>query len=116
MRIQYGGMKNTQIAALYQCSMSGDPLCIPVVLVTVAERETCSCQMFLVGAVVENVLMGLNMNQPQIQSQITYIYSAAHNQEYSIFSVNFSITKRFQFEFLGIDSCHFIIYLFHKLT
>ena len=78
-------MKSTQIAALYQCSMSGDPLRIPVVLVTVAERETCSCQMFLVGAVVENVLMGLNMNQPQIQSQITYIYSAAHNQEYSIF-------------------------------
>ena len=79
-------MKSTQIAALYQCSLSGDPFFrIPVVLVTVAERETCSCQMFLVGAVVENVLMGLNMNQPQIQSQITYIRSAAHNQEYSIF-------------------------------
>ena len=56
------GAQGIDIAALYQCSMSGDPLCIPEVLVTVAERETCSCQMFLVGAVVENVLMGLNMN------------------------------------------------------
>ena len=78
MKIQSGDLKSNtdtkyvcvtfQNAALYQCSMTGDPLRIPVVLVTVAERETCSCQMFLVGAVVENVLMGLNMNQPQIQS------------------------------------------------